>query len=1064
MSLNPTLAYYQPWRLRREDFLVGFIARTDLADHLLERLRQTVIDGDPRHRLILGPRGMGKTSLLRRLAIGIADDPGLAAALLPLTFREEQYNVRSLDQLWRNCGEALAEWHEASDDAAAADALDRAIAGPDWHDAERAGEAFCAAVAATGRRAVLLVDNLDLILDAMPPDQHWQWRKRLQAAGGPMLVGAATQAPRQLGDRDAAFYEFFRLDRLDPLTEVELLRCLRRLAELHGEAGLPVLALLNTDVARLKVIHRLSGGNPRILTLLYQVLARAENDTVFADLEALLDQVTPLYKARVEDLRSDLQRAMLDAVALHFDPITANALARITGEPVTTVSSQLSRLREAGYIEEVRTSGSRAGYQLVERFFNIWYLMRHGTRRTRQRMRWLTAFLRDFFSAEELRGMQARFRPAATSRWHPLYAEALSHAIAPTERMPRRRAGTAQADYVTLRETARAALAAGDATKAEGTWRAAIARDARDARPWNALGTVLANLPGRAAEAEQAYREAIARDAAFALPWNNLGHLLSNQPGRAAEAEQAYREAIARDAAFASPWFQLGMLLADQPGRAGEAEQAYREAIARDAAFAWPWNNLGHLLSNQPGRAAEAEQAYREAIARDAALALPWNNLGDLLADQPGRAAEAEQAYREAIARDAAFAWSWFDLGDLLADQPGRAAEAEQAYREAIARDGTFASPWFQLGMLLADQPGRAGEAEQAYREAIARDANLASPWNNLGALFAGQPDRAAEAEQAYREAIARDAAFAWPWNNLGDLLANQPGRAAEAEQAYREAIARDAAVAWTWNNIGHLLSNQPGRAAEAEQAYREAIARDAAFAWPWNNLGDLLARQPGRAAEAEQAYREAIARDGTFASPWFQLGMLLSNQPGRAAEAEQAYREAIARDATNTVAPRYNIIWMQLLAESVPDAADVDLLGIEVPALFRHLLDAGVALVRDNLGDAWAAFGKALAEPSEGHYTHGIPPATLWLLRLSHQRGHGEWLIARFQESGAADRQAPLHAAFVALVRGVATLRDISPETRGVAETLFARLHLAEPAPPPAPVRPRRGRPRRTA
>lgn len=39
---------------------------------------------------------MGKTSLLRRLAIGVRDDPDLSAVLLPLTFREEQYNVHNL--------------------------------------------------------------------------------------------------------------------------------------------------------------------------------------------------------------------------------------------------------------------------------------------------------------------------------------------------------------------------------------------------------------------------------------------------------------------------------------------------------------------------------------------------------------------------------------------------------------------------------------------------------------------------------------------------------------------------------------------------------------------------------------------------------------------------------------------------------------------------------------------------------------------------------------------------------------------------------------------------------
>jgi Flp pilus assembly protein TadD/DNA-binding transcriptional ArsR family regulator len=618
MTLAPAIALYDPRRLSEADFLAGFIARTDLAEHLVAQLRRTAADGDPRHRLILGARGMGKTSLLRRLAIGIAQEPALAEKLLPLTFREEQYNVRSLDQLWRNCGEALAEWLEASGDEAAATELDRAMLGPEWRDTEQAGMAFCARMSAIGRRPVLLIDNLDLILDALPSEQHWQWRRHLQAEGGPILIGAATQAPRQLGEREAAFYEFFRLDRLEPLTEEELLRCLQRLAEHRAEAGQPVLEVLRREPERLRVLHTLTGGNPRILALLYQVLERAESDTVFADLEALLDQVTPLYKARVEELRTDLQRAMLDAVALHWDPVTANILARITDTPVTTVSSQLSRLQEAGYVTEVPTSGARAGYQLAERFFNIWYLMRHGTRRTRQRMAWLTGFLAEFFSWSELQGMRARLTRGEGSKWYPLYAEALEAALeAPALRQGPGRVTATDVDFQDAMERAEAAAAADDFITAVSAYREATSHDPANTGPWERLGDLLVVRLGRPEEAEEAYREAIARDQKNAWLWLRLGNLLASYLGRPEEAEHAYREAIVCNPQEVRPWIGLGNLLADHLGRPNEAEDAYREAIKLDPKNAWSWNGLGNLLADYLGRSQEAEHVYVQAIACD---------------------------------------------------------------------------------------------------------------------------------------------------------------------------------------------------------------------------------------------------------------------------------------------------------------------------------------------------------------------------------------------------------------------------------------------------------------
>ncbi len=789
MSLLPGIALYDPRRLPEADFLSGFIARTTLADHLIEQFRKTVTDGRARHRVILGGRGMGKTSLLRRLGIGIARDPALSAALLPLTFREEQYNVRSLDRLWRNCAEALAEWLEQSGDAVGAAALDAELDRRDgpWDEAESAGDAFLARAAATGRRPVLLIDNLDLILDALPEDQHWQWRRRLQAEGGPIVVGAAVQPPRQLGVREAAFYEFFRLDQLDPLTEADLLRCLERLAHLRGTPGERVLAVMRREPARLRVLHALTGGNPRILTLLYQLLERAESDDVFGDLEGLLDQVTPLYKARVEELKTPLQRAMLDAVALHWDPITAKKLAQATGEPVTTVSSQLSRLRDWGYVEEVATSGTRAGYQVAERFFNIWYLMRHGTRRTRQRVRWLAAFLQTFFSAEELHGLRARVEAeTGDPRWREMLREALA---------------------------------------------AALAREA-----------------------------------------------------------------------------------------AGEVDEA-------------------------------------------AAAMQNWWRIGGV-----------------------AF-WRALDIAEWHRSRK-RPAEAEAEYRRAMA--------------LAPEHP--------------------------------------------------------WPWLGLGNLLAKHLGRPDEAEQAYREAIARDPAAAAPWNNLGILLADHLGRPEEAEHAYREAIAGDPAFAPLWNGFGNLLATHLGRPEEAERAYREAIARNPGYAAPWNGLGNVMADHLGRPKEAERAYREAIACDPAS-VAPHANLAWLHLDAGDATKAgAARDAIADRCPAVGLHLLDAGIAAARDNPGDALRHLALALGQPMVTPDGTSFHDDLLRLLRLLHRRGHGERLLAWFEETGEAERQAPLHAAFRALVRGDATLRDVNPETRIAAGRLYADLRGPVP-PPPAPPAPRKRR-----
>jgi tetratricopeptide (TPR) repeat protein len=428
MAKSPSIALYNQDRFGDEDFVANFVARIQQVEGLLGSLRHIARGGPTEHQILIGTRGMGKTSLLRRIAIGVTADPELSAAFIPLRFREEQYNVLSLNDFWRNCGEALAEWSEQSGNQVLADKLDAELETPDWRDDEKAEAAFFAACTEAGGRAILLLDNLDLILEAIKEDGCWTLRNALQKKDGPIVIGAATALLAQGAQRDAPFYEFFHPHMLEPLTEAEVLACLNALARQRGKAGARVKAILAREPERVRTLYVLTGGNPRILALVYGLFEQADSEEIFADLEALLDQVTPFYKARIEEYGTPLQRAVIDGIALNWDPITSNALSKQTGVEPTTLSGQLIKLKKDGLIEEVERSGSRAGFQLAERFLNIWYLMRHGTRKTKQRLRWFTIFLTKLFSAEELERMAGEAR-SGNGKWRAEQCEAIIEAF-----------------------------------------------------------------------------------------------------------------------------------------------------------------------------------------------------------------------------------------------------------------------------------------------------------------------------------------------------------------------------------------------------------------------------------------------------------------------------------------------------------------------------------------------------------------------------------------------------------------------------------------------------------
>ena len=747
------LAIYNPTQLKDEDFLRSFVARHELANKIFARLGEIKPQGMARHGLIIGQRGMGKTSMLRRIALGVRETSELAAVLLPLSFREEQYNIHNMHVFWCNCLDALGDYYDATGQHEKADRLDREVITLNSRDDDEEGSnalgLFREWMKFEQKRPLLLLDNIDLVFSGLK-DKQWSLRRVLQEAGGIVVIGASAGFLEATSRPEAAFYDFFKVDVLEKLGPEELFSCLKQLAVERGELGQKVTHILERDPARIHALYDLTGGNPRTLSMLYLMLEVSEDGDIMNDLEKLLDQSTPLYKAKVEEFAIQA-RVVFDAVALAWNPITAAELATITGLEVGAVSTQLDRLFKNGVLEKTSLSStSRIGFMLAERFFNIWYLMRHAPRRQRNRLRWLVEFLRKFYTPPQLADHAVRLfkQEANDALTHGTYCLAISDAVED--------GGLRNAlQYEAKQAMERYALGKGESI--EKLFNPDEYFTPNNAKEWFELGRVLQNRIGDYKKAETAYRKAVELDPKYASPWNNLGNLLQNHLARYEEAEAAYRKAIELDPKYASPWINLGNLLQNHLARYEEAEAAYRKAIELDPKYALPWYNLGVLLQNHLARYEEAEAAYRKAIELDPKYASPWNNLGNLLKNNLARYEEAEAAYRKAIELDPKYALPWNNLGNLLQNHLTRYEEAEASYRKAIELDEKGDNSWRNLGKLLATHLGRYQEALDAFQRAIELNAKNYANWRELGYLlfyFMNRPD---EGRAAYENALALD-------------------------------------------------------------------------------------------------------------------------------------------------------------------------------------------------------------------------------------------------------------------------------------------------------------------
>ena len=161
--------HYNPDWLDDDTLVANFVARIEDFAFLRDELARAPLQVTVQHHLLVGVRGSGKTTLLKRLAVAIRRDDDLKDHLIALSFPEELYQVKNLADFWWAACDALVDELDRSKRvdlatrlAAQVDAAQgsRIEAGPLSSRGFIILQQMCAEL---GRRAVLLVDNLDMV-------------------------------------------------------------------------------------------------------------------------------------------------------------------------------------------------------------------------------------------------------------------------------------------------------------------------------------------------------------------------------------------------------------------------------------------------------------------------------------------------------------------------------------------------------------------------------------------------------------------------------------------------------------------------------------------------------------------------------------------------------------------------------------------------------------------------------------------------------------------------------------------------------------------------------------
>ena len=381
-----------PERLRRTT-----VARRHLVDDAIESVRGSAGRKSKNHLLFIGPRGIGKTHLLSCIEDAVRSDEALGASVVVVRFPEESNRTLSFaDFLIGMCGilkevledeplwaKMFARVETEEDDARVADLLVPVI-----REENRR----------RGRTLLVMLENLGEVLTRQIRDRInvASLRKFLMADNGCALIATAPLHFDAITDIGQPFYGFFDIQILDSLSFEETVEVIRR--NLEWEERAEILATLEDMRPRLEALYRMTGGNPRLTMMLYELIAHESVTSVQEQFHVLLDRISPFYQGRLNDLPPG-QRALLECLAsMRGEEKTPAAIAARMRMSQQETSSLLKRLSDSRYLRSVQhpRDGRSRLYTIREGFFDIWLAM-NLSRGTRRRMPFLLDFFRLFF-------------------------------------------------------------------------------------------------------------------------------------------------------------------------------------------------------------------------------------------------------------------------------------------------------------------------------------------------------------------------------------------------------------------------------------------------------------------------------------------------------------------------------------------------------------------------------------------------------------------------------------------------------------------------------------------
>ena len=735
------LSSFTPSLMRAEDLEALFVQREELAQRLVDLIRESTLTEAKHHHLLIGPRGIGKTHIVALTYYRVQAMEDLRGKLLVAWMREEEWGVTSFLDLLLRIFRALIEEYKDAEFEQKVQELYRLSPKEAEHEGAELLKEY------VGDRTLLILgENWDDLFNGLGDEGQKRLRSYLQENPFCSILATAQSLFNGVKLQTSPFYGFFHLSHLAGLSHDEATHLLANIAQVSGDADLAALIITPMGRARVRAVHHLARGNHRVYVIFSQFLTRESLDELVRPFMRTLDELTPYYQARMQWL-SPQQRKIVEFLCDRRSAVTVKEIAQHCFMTHQTTSGQLKILRDMGYIESQRY-GRESCYEVHEPLMRLCIEVKKSRG---EPIRLFVDFLRSWYSPAEL-SKRLEFLRSTSLEWeYVTYALQVAGEDSDDPQidacMKDYRTHFEKEDFggalkvveelIAIRGNTEDVLEKGLClgllerhNEALMTFDGAIEMAPQSARAWSNRGASLAKL-GRPHEALTCCDKAIEFGPGLSQTWGGRGAVLAVL-GRSEEALADITRAIEIDSNDVNNWEIKGKILFNL-GRLEEALTAFERLSELDLKGSSAW--LGRAFSLLAlGRAFDALPSIERALEIDPTLVEAWRKKGEILFSI-GRFDEALSCIDKEIELAPELASAWENRGTALMNL-GNQEQALIAIEKSIQLAGNESTSWNKKGAILAIM-GRKEEALTAFDKAIRLAPNDPNPWNNKGNVFA---------------------------------------------------------------------------------------------------------------------------------------------------------------------------------------------------------------------------------------------------------------------------------------------------------------------------------------